>query len=354
MKMYFRLKPEVYLELGDEKSVVYNLIDTNFIHLDKENTEKLLMAENNFEIQKSELFDNLEKMGWGDYHDRKVFHDKLRKYNIFNLNKFWKEAPNVTLATLQITNACENNCNLCNEIFCPLCVKSEDKTNCLTLEQCKNIINKISFYGVKSIILTGGDLRQVPFINELIEFITFKNINIEICIVGGESINIKENLIRVNILVSNRHELDKTMKNYRMFKNVRIFASNKSLLSGVKSLNPNWIIQKVDTDQNSFSTNNLIPVNLDRYFDRRMSDICLNNKITIDANGNVIPCMGNYKKKLYNVFENKMHDIIKGIEKDYWNINILNKEEYPKCSSCEFKYACNKCRFSNQEENCIV
>ncbi|MEG6584202.1 radical SAM/SPASM domain-containing protein [Dendrosporobacter sp. 1207_IL3150] len=69
---------------------------------------------------------------------------------------------------------------------------------------------------------------------------------------------------------------------------------------------------------------------------------CLNGKIAITANGDVIPCIFARNKVCGNVLTTPLSEIINGQAlKDVWN---TTKDQVDKCKDCEYRYACNDCR----------
>lgn len=353
MDKYFRLNPEVFLEVGKRGAVLYNLLNNNFIAINEEYKNMLLIAEANREISDNELFSNLEGIGWGKYYSKAVFIDKLRKYNIFTQKKFWKDAPTIKIGILQLTNECSKGCSFCNEIFCPICVStSSAEGEELSFADWKNVIDQLKIYGLEQLILTGGDISTVNYLNDLIQYTKEQNIITSICIVGGTKIETSEKSVIVNLLVRNELEIGRIVNNYKEFNNVNLYVFNKNM-KGIEKVNKNWRVVTLAKDGVRIDKSSLFPVSIDRYFDRKMYDICLNSKITILSNGNIVPCLGAKNEVEYNIREDILPEIVRGLEKDYWQVSVDNSEVYPKCNSCGFRYACSLCRFTKVEEKCM-
>lgn len=67
---------------------------------------------------------------------------------------------------------------------------------------------------------------------------------------------------------------------------------------------------------------------------------CLNEKIAISSNGDVLPCIFSRNSVIGNVRETTLQDMKEKIEKS-WRIT---KNEINGCQNCEYRYACSDCR----------
>ncbi len=92
------------------------------------------------------------------------------------------------------------------------------------------------------------------------------------------------------------------------------------------------------------SKKKISPVNMHKFLSNLEYHPCLGHTLAICYNGNVLPCplLRNYS--FGNVSNVKLSSII---EKAWETINKiwrLNLDEIERCTSCEFRYACNDCR----------
>lgn len=81
--------------------------------------------------------------------------------------------------------------------------------------------------------------------------------------------------------------------------------------------------------------------NIDSFTESINYNSCLNKKISIDQNGNLLNCPA--MKTIYgNVSTDSLYDIIKqDAFRDIWGIT---KDEIEICKRCEFRYVCTDCR----------
>lgn len=77
------------------------------------------------------------------------------------------------------------------------------------------------------------------------------------------------------------------------------------------------------------------------YFESLNHNTCLNQKITIDINGDIKNCPS-MRKTFGNIQEVAIKDVLNDTTfKSLWNIK---KEEITKCKDCEYRHVCTDCR----------
>lgn len=346
---YFQLNPECYLITGMYKSLIHNLLTGKIMWLDANNTKHILLAESGNKVNESEpTFKELEKLGWGFFSDSKYFIDKLRPTNIYNETKIWKNSPNLFFATIQLTAKCNSNCSFCNNIFCPICVKDSSEIM-MDKNVFSNLINECVFYGLKEVLLTGGEPLLHPNIHEMCSYMEDRNISLSIKTSGLIKPTKFPQNTKFIILFDNFNDFDKIVSNYKSYRNITILTHNRKDLT-FSRLPEGWRIQ--------FFTKNLIinketmkGTTLDEFFLKKLNNPCLFSKITVLSDGSVVPCLQNKNQIISNVKKDDFAQIIKKLSLDYWS-KPIGERKFGKCKNCEFKYACNSCVFADCDKSC--
>lgn len=347
---YFQLNPECYLITGAHRSLIHNLLTGKILWLDANNTKQILLAEAGNEVNENEsTFTELEKLGWGFFSDSKYFVDKLRSTNIYNETKIWKNSPNLFFATIQLNTECNSNCSFCNNIFCPICIKNSYKT-IMDKDMFFELINGCIFYGLKEVLLTGGEPLLHPNICEICSYIEDRNISLSIKTNGLiKPINFPQDT-KFIILLDNFNDFDKIISNYKGYKNVTILTNKRNDNLALPRLPEGWAVQ-------FFATNLIINketmkgTNLDEFFLKKLNNPCLFSKLTVLSDGSVVPCLQNKKQIIGNVKNDEFSQIIKKLSLDYWS-KPIGERKFGKCKKCEFKYACNSCIFADCDKLC--
>lgn len=98
-----------------------------------------------------------------------------------------------------------------------------------------------------------------------------------------------------------------------------------------------------------FISANKFVSNIDSFTESINYNSCLNKKISIDQNGNILNCPA--IKTIYgNVNKDSLTDVID--QKSFKSIWSITKDEIEKCKSCEFRHVCTDCRaFVEEPEN---
>ena len=116
-----------------------------------------------------------------------------------------------------------------------------------------------------------------------------------------------------------------------------------------KFINLYYTDQRIDSSNHCgyiYPTNFVIH-NL-HFFESQKFNNCLNKKISIDINGNIMNCPS--MKTKYGTLENtKLEDVIK--KDDFTKIWSINKDSVEKCKDCEFRYVCSDCRAFTEDND---
>lgn len=347
---YFQLNPECYLITGTQRSLIQNLLTRKIMWLDADNTKQILLAEAGNKVDENEpTFKELEKLDWGFFSASKYFIDKLRPTNIYNETKIWKNSPNLFFATIQLTTECNLNCSFCNNIFCPICIKDSSE---IIMDECVffELINECAFYGLKEVLLTGGEPLLHPNIHEICYYVADKNISLSIKTNGLIKPTNFPQTTKFIILLDNFNDFDEIISNYKVYSNVTILTSNENDNFALSYLPEGWVVQ--------FFAKSLIinkgtmrGLTLNEFFLKKLSDPCLFSKITVLSDGSVVPCLQNKNRIISNIKNDEFAQIIKKLSLDYWSVPI-SERKLGKCKNCEFKYACNSCVFADCNKSC--
>ena len=81
--------------------------------------------------------------------------------------------------------------------------------------------------------------------------------------------------------------------------------------------------------------------NVSEFFYNQQFNPCWGNKIAVDFNGDIKPCMWS-SQKMGNISEVLIYQLIMSNEVDrFW---LLNKDKIETCGECEYRYSCFDCR----------
>jgi len=201
---------------------------------------------------------------------------------------------------IRITGRCDKECQECGNIGS--CFKNKKD---MTKKNLKLLINQFKYIPIESIVIIGGN----PLLRtDLIQII-------------------KEKLISPE---------------YKIYLKKEIFSKNEIK----KIMNIGFIV--IDSVCEDFCiTEEEIEVDVFQYFYNQKFNPCWGNKIAIDINGDIKPCiwsndiLGNLKR------DNIKDMIISGKFDYYWE---LTKEKFEVCNFCEFRCLCPDCRVITLKE----
>ncbi|MET2025553.1 radical SAM protein [Enterococcus faecalis] len=340
---YFRLHPWVFLIKGYCRGLIINTLDQSVLWINSELYNLLSSSEMNQRIPEEYLdrFSDFKKMNLGSFYKYPVAIDKLRIFNVFNEKKFHKNTPKIEIAVLHLTNNCDINCLDCSDKFCGSCVKLEENEKDITKKEWFNIIEELKTRGLKGVVLTGGEPILYESFYEIVDYLIENNISTTIQTHGLIRIDRKYDS-KVNIIVSlyKLEHLKEITSNYKEIHRYLILNMTGNLIeNSVENADIKTISHKI-------TKTSLKGLNLSDYYIRKTYDNCLKNKMYISHSGAVYPCFQS-RIKIKQFHQDFIKQIIETLVEDYWKINIEFDE---KCSMCEFRYNCNKCKFFRDED----
>ncbi|WP_294359428.1 hypothetical protein [uncultured Clostridium sp.] len=350
---YFNLNPECYLILGKNKSVIQNLLTRDVIWLNEEETQLMIKVERGDKVDESnEYLNELAMRGFGFISEKRYYIDKIRTMNLFNQKKFWKDRPIVFSAILQLTNKCNMNCDQCNKIFCPICTKTlyDNDISC-NVDIWEKTIDELIKFGLKNIILTGGEVTLYEGLNEIIDFSISRGLNVTISTNGLNKLEKLYNDVEIIINVFEDKQMNAIKENYSEFDNIKIFNYSTENIEK-ENINKNWEVIEVSEGTPTINIENILKTDLILFDANKYNNSCLKSKIYITSNLNVIPCFGDRTSIIGNVLEDGISTIIYKLSTNYWNKPKVKYKNNHKCGNCEFRYSCSVCTNLNADENC--
>ena len=164
-----------------------------------------------------------------------------------------------------------------------------------------NLMDQFRNIPIQTLTIIGG--------NPLLEMDRLKTI---ISGIKADSYRIMCTSPNINELKSEIRELEKT---------------GVSLLNSVCNTTP--------IDESSMSGN------VSQFFYNQQFNPCWGNKIAVDSNGDIKPCMWS-SQELGNIAETLIYQLIMTNKVDrFW---LLNKDKIETCKECEYRYSCFDCR----------
>jgi len=265
---------------------------------------------------------------------------------------------------IEITNACNLNCQFC--------IKNQRKINYITLENYKHIINKIKDYTKEIYLHILGEPLLHPNIIDFINYANKKNLLVNITTNGYLINNLKNNnkIHRLNISLHSYNEtynldLNTYLENIfntidkikdKTFISLRLWVNNKNTEYILKYLNNryNCNINKLENNTKIKISSNLIidtfhefiwPDLNNNYYNEKGKCKGLIDHIGILSNGTIIPCcldsLGNIN--LGNIYNEELKEIL--------NKEIVKEmiEGFKKGYKCQ--ELCKHCSFLEPKNN---
>ncbi len=213
-----------------------------------------------------------------------------------------KYTENFMVRELQIrlTGVCEENCENCGQICA--CTKGNGDISAEVLSQ---IIEQFKFIPIERVLITGGN----PFAKwDMIK-------------------KIKEEIAATTYAVLFLGQVEEKWQKCLEDTGINLIATTNVALKVT--------LEKMTTDPFSF-------------FYNQEFNPCWGNKIAIDLEGNIKPCLW-WHKSLGNIKTNQIKSMIASGDFDiYWT---LKKDNIETCNVCEYRYNCFDCRVSVANEN---
>lgn len=259
-----------------------------------------------------------------------------------------KNTPFIETATLQLTNECNLDCEFCGKLFCPSCRIVEEREAALSLEDWMLVVDKLKGFGVKTILLTGGEVATSPYFKILAEYVITNGISLSVHTNGMVKNNDLPEDSHLIISVFQRNQLEHIIKKYKKKKLVSIILYDLVSKEKPKLIPESWQVVFSRTSPIPITNKSMVNVDFDSFFSRKLGDHCLDKKLLVTYDGSIYPCM-ELRYKVGNFKNNGFHLAIQKLVSEYWKKGVDNYNN--KCTSCEFRYACSSCSFFDTE-NC--
>lgn len=362
-----------YFVTGKKNAAIYDLLNKKIYELNEVAKNILIKYAYNQKIKSEEkrFIEKLKKNG-------------LLKQEEMRINPtFKKEINGISFAWLELTNSCNLKCIHCYGEF-----GSCNSLNTMKKEDWKNVIDYLYKAGCRSIQLIGGEplcfidykelieyLRKLKFTNitiftnatlikkDDIIFLKHNNVNIRFSLYGqNEAIhdkitgikgsfkktveNVKlltQNNIKVSVAVVIMKENEKFINEIRKFitENLKIKYNGYDVIRP-SCVNENYThrVKNIETLRERYYQYPRFHINEKQFFKNHFYNSCLDGKIAIASNGDVLPCIFYRDYVIGNVKEKNISEMMNEIEESW----ITNKNTIKECGECEYKYACFDCR----------
>lgn len=406
IQKYFRLNPECHFIKGDNRSAIYNLLSGDIISIESSKTKILIACEkgksvediiNSTEsISKKECVDFLEKLiekKAGSFYKKNIY---VKKYGDRDPWRSFSPVPPVLyLGFIEFTNICELECFFCRDDgiqpFYKGCMGCKkwliDVEKQLRIKDWGKVLSQLNDLGCRDLMIVGGNpflaenklkgiIKQIRSLNFQRVFISTNGIFLsentikflkkyliypviqvfsyeskEYELITGKSggfdilINnlrrLKENDLKfsITILVSHitQYNIEKIRKFFEGFSPENIFfnylyPTSKNLSDFTSEYTEKLVISKKNIPRTS----------LEDFSRKRDYHPCLNGKIAITAEGNILPCIMMRDEIIGNIKDSSLQEFFADKKVDlYWE---LCKEKVDICKECEYRYACPDCR----------
>jgi len=391
---YFRLFEECYLIEGKKGSAIYNLLTGDIFPIERKEAELLSALENNQSLDPSVLnslgdgnkADNLlkllEEKQLGSYYCRPVHVEKVTKEANWADKLFFRMPPQLHRAFIEIETKCLNNCKYCGSdsvirrLSCMGCNKWDTASGIMPIYKVFQVLEQLKELDCKKLYFTGGDIfldwgrtkeilskaarlgfKDISVIwgghslpSKIIEFLATLNVTILIQkYIGPGTNSVIESNPFYEGLVTNHTGLRYAFLLVSEYRNNKLVEQSVPQLS--KILKPEYILIDFILDEQEplahkymLEVNRIPRTSVDDFAIRRKYHPCLGGTLSITADGSVLPCPGlrEYKlgtsSEILNIFE-------RGDTDKYWR---LTKDKVDGCSQCQYRYACNDCRYLEQ------
>lgn len=347
--MFFNLNNSCYFIKGNVKGVIYNLESREIVSLSQEESEVLWNAKDAEMDVNIPVLKELVASGWGFFSDKLYFVDKIRPYSRVTLMRADLRIPQFDVAFLQLTNQCHGSSENCRKKFCTPCRTDDVKSDFMSAEKWKQIIDNLFVAKVRSLILTGGDVTLHDGLTEIIDYIFQKRLPFSVVLhPAARHLEKIDRNIPIQVYTCDMQNAALLLKRFGDFKSVTIMY-NQPMSEGDRVLLEKSSFKMIYTSAEVRITQRSIrPCNVDQFFRRKNYNDCLNGKMFINFRGDVIPCLQSQGICLGNVFEENFDLIYRKLIVKGWNARCVQ----PKCNACEWYYGCSVCMFMDPDKIC--
>lgn len=391
---YFRLFPDCHYEKGISNGLIYNLSESETIHLNENESniiDKLLGNKkieelSNDSVCKS-LIDRLIKQGCGAIYEQAVFAETYAPNNEWTVEGLIEQPPLLKTAYLQLSDKCNANCSFCNDRLsykvqgCNSCIRWNRSTNKIEQEDFYSALEFLSNLQVMHVTFVGGNpLLEWEYLVGVADYLGSRNPNISFRVnTNGFGLNIeiaqKAKEMGISFLFTifadspeKYYEITGTQGLFESLTNainicrefyipysvnLLLLESNKDyfleMQAFVKQIGGMQLFAtEIISKTNLLKKLTTLPTGRDRieridvgeFFSRKKFNTCVNGSIAISSDGVVTICPG-WEEQLLQL----PHDSLCSIFKDksinkHW---FYTKKEVPVCGDCEYKFLCSDC-----------
>jgi MoaA/NifB/PqqE/SkfB family radical SAM enzyme len=330
--------------------VIYNLITGDAIHLDMAETESMSKTQNGEECTRDPVFLELCDMGWGFISENRYYIDKLRSYNNLLLLRPDLKPPTLRVAFLQLNNECNYSYQHCRSMFCTPCRQAAKPSGPLSLTDWREVVDLLHFAGAEQIVITGGDVTLYDGLKELIDYIVLKPINVSV-ILNPQSalINKIPRYVPLKIYLCTACVSELLIERFAEYNNVSVLCNEEiNADSKQKLIDADFDVVSVMSHDIKIQRGSLTPCYLGEYFNKKDNDNCLNGKMYIDSEGQIVPCFQSDSARVGSVLDGNFQKAYRTLVMDYWKKPV----SHVKCNDCEWHFGCPVCAFMIPERQC--
>lgn len=285
-------------------------------------------------MRKLKLYEQrYDESGWelGWLADKSFEGSLVKSFSLLAENEIYQERPTVLSATLQITDECNLACEHCAQTQCPECTRYGTNSR-MDYEQAVRLIDSLHAYGLKKIILCGGEPALYDSIGDLILYIKKRGISVMVHTNGMIPLQADLEVVEVIVHIDSMEQFKVVEENYHDMNYVVVFVYDP--MEKIQPKNPTW---KVLSRRHNFhqleNPKNIVQFTPDVSVKQ---SVC--SRIHIMNNFDVVVGLGSLE-----YIGNVMIETIEAIM-NRWDQKQKNqwKEGRMDCNACEFRYSCSQ------------
>lgn len=208
-----------------------------------------------------------------------------KSFSLLAENEIYQERPTVRSALLQITDECNLACEHCAQTQCPECTRY-GTNSWMEYEQAVRLIDSLNSYGLKQLILCGGEPALYASIDDLILYIQNRNVSVVVHTNGMIPLQADLSGVEVIVHIDSAEQFEVVEKNYHDKDYVVVFMY--APIERIHPKNPTWkVLSKKHNFHHTTKSKNIVqfgPEALDRQ--------CLYSRIHIMNNFDVVAGLG--------------------------------------------------------------
>lgn len=352
LAMFFYLNEDCLLVRGKERGALYDFKSGAIYSLESEEVEMLSGCDQGECVRDEhrEFLDTLVEEELGFYWPRKCFIEKRRPYSPYLIKKLEMMPLKVQILTIKLTDKCNASCNLCDELFCPICTSGVEASS-MDVEAWEEIIGQLQKMGLQEVILTGGNPLLYEALPKLLDQCLKNKLQVKLVIHSSQQIpeEIQRELHLVVLLGKDYTNNIKYLDQWSSFEKVTLLNYHPSQMEmGIKDLpsHMRWVNQEKLPLISSLS--DLKTYNMESFYNRKDTDDCMIGRVYMNHRGDILPCFHQHARKVGNVKEHSLVTLLGALAKTYW----YDASPKGKCKGCELYYACISCRYTDGEVQC--